>query len=151
MYQPDPNKHPSLRYGCFFGPVIQALCITKELNMHNHEKIDYVEFPATNMSATKKFFESVFSWEFEDYGPEYTAFVNQGLDGGFYKSELNVSAERGSALIVFYSNNLEGTLQKVVDSGGTIVKSIFSFPGGRRFHFTDPSVNEFAVWSEINA
>lgn len=35
--------------------------------------------------------------------------------------------------------------------GGNIVKPIFAFPGGRRFHFTDPSGNEYAVWSDINA
>jgi predicted enzyme related to lactoylglutathione lyase len=37
---------------------------------------------------------------------------------------------------------------KVAASGGTIVKEIFSFPGGRRFHFTDPSGNELAIWSD---
>lgn len=116
--------------------------------MNQHEKINYVEFPARDLDATKAFFTKVFGWEFEDYGPEYTAFSNEGIDGGFYKAELSASQEQGSALVVFYSNDLEGTLTKVEVAGGFVVKPIFSFPGGRRFHFTEPSGNEFAVWSD---
>ena len=116
--------------------------------MNQHEKLNYVEFPAKDLAATKAFFESVFGWAFTDYGPEYTAFENQGLDGGFFQSDLVSSTERGAALIVFHSNQLETTLAKVEKAGGTIIKPIFSFPGGRRFHFTEPSGNEFAVWGE---
>jgi len=116
--------------------------------MNLHEKMNYVEFPAKDLAATKMFFETVFGWSFTDYGPEYTAFENQGLDGGFFKSDLACSTEKGAALIVFYSNQLEATLPKVEKAGGSIIKPIFSFPGGRRFHFTEPSGNEFAVWSE---
>lgn len=116
--------------------------------MNLHEKINYVELPAKDLAATKAFFQSVFGWSFVDYGPEYTAFSDQGLDGGFFKSDLASSSEKGAALIVFYSNQLEATLAKVEKAGGSIVKPIFSFPGGRRFHFTEPSGNEFAVWSE---
>lgn len=119
--------------------------------MHAHEKINYVELPARNLEATKAFFRSAFGWTFVDYGPEYTAFSDQGLDGGFFKSELAASAERGSALIVFYSHSLEDTQTKVESAGGQVVKPIFSFPGGRRFHFVEPSGNEFAVWSEVGA
>jgi len=116
--------------------------------MNQHEKINYVELPAKDLTATKAFFESVFGWSFVDYGPEYTAFENQGLDGGFFKSDLASSTEKGAALIVFYSNQLEATLAKVEKAGGSILRPIFSFPGGRRFHFTEPSGNEFAVWGE---
>ena len=116
--------------------------------MNLHEKINYVELPAKDLPATKAFFQSVFGWSFVDYGPEYTAFSDQGLDGGFFKSDLASSTQKGAALIVFYSNQLEATLAKVEKAGGSIVKPIFSFPGGRRFHFTEPSGNEFAVWSE---
>jgi predicted enzyme related to lactoylglutathione lyase len=115
-----------------------------------HEKMDYVEFPARNMSATKQFFTTVFGWSFTDYGPDYTSFANEGLNGGFYQSDLTCSSENGSALIVFYSRNLEQTLEKIKTAGGAITKPIFSFPGGRRFHFTDPSGNEYAVWSDKN-
>jgi len=118
--------------------------------MSAHEKINYVEFPAKNLPATKSFFEVVFGWRFVDYGPEYTTFSNQGLDGGFYQSDLVARSERGSALIVFYSDNLEATQTKVEDAGGEIVKAIFSFPGGQRFHFVEPSGNEFAVWGKAD-
>jgi predicted enzyme related to lactoylglutathione lyase len=116
--------------------------------MNQHEKMNYVEFPAKDLAGTKAFFESVFGWSFVDYGPEYTAFENQGLDGGFFQSDLASSTEKGAALIVFYSNQLGATLAKVEKAGGSILRPIFSFPGGRRFHFTEPSGNEFAVWGE---
>ena len=116
--------------------------------MNLHEKINYVELPAKDLPATKAFFQSVFGWSFVDYGPDYTAFSDQGLDGGFFQSDLASSTEKGAALIVFYSNQLEATLAKVEKAGGSIIKPIYSFPGGRRFHFTEPSGNEFAVWSE---
>lgn len=117
--------------------------------MNEHEKINYIELPSKNIALTKAFFSAVFNWTFTDYGPEYIAFSNAGIDGGFYKSDLTVSTDNGSALIVFYSNTLEQTLHKIEVAQGTIIKPIFSFPGGRRFHFTDPNENEYAVWSDI--
>lgn len=113
-----------------------------------HEKINYVEFAAKDIAQTKQFFIRVFGWTFEDYGPGYTAFANQGLDGGFFQSDQYADTGNGSALIVFYSNNLEETLGKIESAGGKVIKPIFTFPGGRRFHFTEPSGNEFAVWSD---
>lgn len=115
--------------------------------MNEHEKIDYVEFPARNLEEIKAFFTTVFGWTFIDYGPDYTSFANQGVDGGFYKADMHASTEKGSPLIVFYSRNLEQTQTKIEAAGGTIIKPIFLFPGGRRFHFADPNGNEFAVWS----
>ncbi len=119
--------------------------------MNEHEKLNYVELPSRDLASTKAFFEKAFGWSFVDYGPEYTAFSNQGLDGGFFKADAHSSTENGAALLVFYSNDLEGTLARVERAGGKIVKPIFPFPGGRRFHFTEPSGNEFAVWSDIGA
>ncbi|MEO1387883.1 MAG: VOC family protein [Cyanobacteria bacterium J06634_6] len=116
--------------------------------MSRHQKIDYVEFPTTDIPATKAFFTAVFDWTFEDFGAEYTAFYNEGLDGGFFKSDLSVSTDNGSALVVFYSETLEETQAKIEQAGGKINKPIFSFPGGRRFHFISPSGNEFAVWAD---
>ena len=110
--------------------------------------ISYIEIPAKDISATKAFFSSVFSWSFVDYGPDYTTFTNPGMNGGFFTSDKVVSSQTGSPLIVLYSSTLEKTQTKVTSGGGSIIKPIFSFPGGRRFHFTDPSGNEFAVWSE---
>ena len=117
--------------------------------MKEHEKLNYVEFPSSNLQATKIFFETAFGWSFVDYGPEYTAFAGSSLDGGFFKANLCSSTANGAALLIFYSHDLESTLSKVSQAGGKIVKPIFSFPGGRRFHFTEPSGNEFAVWSEL--
>jgi len=119
--------------------------------MHKHEKIDYLEFPAKYMETTKDFFTKVFGWSFTDYGPDYTAFSNAGIEGGFYQSDLSASYNNGSALVVFYSNNLVQTKANIEEAGGIIVKPIFSFPGGRRFHFTDPNGNEFDVWSDMDA
>lgn len=116
--------------------------------MSNIEKINYVEFPSNNFEATKTFFKEVFAWEFVDYGEEYTAFTNAGLAGGFYKSELSSKVNTGAALVVFYSENLEASEVKIVKAGGEITVPTFSFPGGRRFHFSEPSGNEFAVWSD---
>lgn len=117
--------------------------------MNEHEKINYVEYPAKDIAATKRFFEAAFRWAFVDYGPDYAAFSNQGLDGGFFRSELSSTSEIGASLTIFYSQNLAATEVKVKNAGGVITKEIFSFPGGRRFHFVEPSGNEFAVWSEV--
>jgi uncharacterized protein len=116
--------------------------------MNTHEKLNYVEFPCTDLAKTKAFFEKAFSWSFIDYGPDYAAFSGQGLDGGFFKSDLCSTTRSGAALLVFYSAQLEATLAKVQSAGGQIIQPIFSFPGGRRFQFVEPSGNEFAVWSE---
>ncbi|MCF8473707.1 MAG: VOC family protein [Emcibacter sp.] len=116
--------------------------------MSNHHKINYIEFPASDIQATKKFFNRVFEWSFMDFGPDYTCFIGQGTDGGFYKSDLKSRKSAGAALIVLYSEHLEKTMEMIKEAGGKIIVDIFSFPGGRRFHFTDPNGNEMAVWSE---
>ncbi len=118
--------------------------------MNEHEKINYIEFPAKDIETTKAFFKTVFGWSFVDYGPEYTAFSNAGIEGGFFKANLASSTEKGGALVVIYSKNLEETQTKITEAGGSILKAIFPFPGGRRFHFGDPNDNEYAVWSDVN-
>lgn len=114
-------------------------------------KINYVEMPSRDLEATKRFFTAAFGWSFVDYGPEYVAIENAGLDGGFFKSDKVATTRDGSVLVVLYSADLEATLEKVEASGGVVVRDIFSFPGGRRFHFADPNGNEYAVWSEAGA
>ncbi len=112
-------------------------------------KINYLEFPARNLSTTKTFFSNVFDWQFTDYGDQYCAFDKAaGLDGGFYLSDQQARAETGSVLVVFYSKNLAETQAKIEQAGGEISQAVFEFPGGKRFHFLDPNGNEFAVWSE---
>lgn len=116
--------------------------------MDQHEQINYIEFPAADLSAAKAFFSEAFDWVFTDYGPDYVAFSNAGLEGGFYRSDLSASTQQGSVLVVLYSQDLVATQKKIEQLGGTIVKQSFEFPGGRRFHFADPNNNEFAVWSD---
>ncbi len=116
--------------------------------MLTDRRINYLELPARDFDAVQTFYEKAFGWSFTDYGPEYRAFNDGGLDGGFYKSEARSSAENGAALIVMYATDLEQTKDRVLASGGSIIKDIFAFPGGRRFHFADPNRNELAVWSD---
>jgi predicted enzyme related to lactoylglutathione lyase len=109
-----------------------------------HEQIQYVEFVSSDLSRIKEFYGASFGWKFMDYGPEYAAFEGEYVDGGF---TLGTPA-KGSVLVILYSERLEETKTKVVKAGGLVSKDIFSFPGGRRFHFVDPDGNELAVWSD---
>lgn len=116
--------------------------------MSLHHTINYLEMPVKDIQSTKAFCSQVFGWEFVDYGPEYTCFLNAGITGGFYQSEQDFTLAKGSPLLVIYSNDITSSQDKVTEAGGTICKAIFEFPGGRRFHFLDPNGNEFAIWSE---
>jgi uncharacterized protein len=108
-------------------------------------QIDYIEFPAVEIAKTKDFYIQVFNWKFTDYGPDYTSFEDGRIAGGFSKTD---KAAVGGPLVVIYAADLAGTEAKVRAAGGAIVKEVFPFPGGRRFHFSDPSGNELAVWSD---
>ncbi|MCG3731084.1 VOC family protein [Vibrio cincinnatiensis] len=119
--------------------------------MSQHGKLNYVEFAAKDLKSTKEFFSTVFGWSFVDYGSEYIAFSNEGLDGGFFKAELSSQTVNGGALLIFYSTDIEATLEQVEKYGGKVIRPIYEFPGGCRFHFVEPSGNEFAVWSETRA
>lgn len=112
------------------------------------QKIDYVEFPAADFDAVQAFYEKAFGWAFTDYGPEYRAFNDGKLDGGFRKAKVKSTTDSGAALVILFAVDLETTRDKVVASGGRIVMDIFAFPGGRRFQFADPHGNELAVWSD---
>jgi hypothetical protein len=107
---------------------------------------NYIEFPATDVAATKRFYSGVFGWKFTDWGPDYVSFEGDGLAGGF-TAESKVAKNSGP-LVVLYTPDLETTESKVKSAGARIAKPIFSFPGGRRFHFSDPNGNELAVWSD---
>ena len=109
----------------------------------NH--IDYIEFKAHDLEKTKTFYSRVFGWRFTDYGPAYTSFAESGIFGGFETTEEPIT---NGALIVLYHKELEAVRKAVENAGGEITRAIFSFPGGRRFHFYDPSGNELAVWSD---
>ena len=111
--------------------------------------VNYIELPANDLNKIKQFYTEAFNWTFTDYGPDYTAFSDSGVLGGFYTSDLSTNADKGSALIVLNTHELEKCKEKILSCGGRIKTDIFSFPGGRRFHFLDPCDNELAVWSEI--
>jgi hypothetical protein len=113
--------------------------------MREDGKVDYVEFPAGDLTATKRFYRDAFSWAFTDYGPTYAAFEGQGLDGGF---DADAASAIAKPLVVLYANDLHAMEAKVIAAGGRVTRPIYAFPGGSRFHFVDPSGNELAVWSE---
>ncbi len=108
-------------------------------------RVDYIEFLTKDIEETKKFYSGVFDWEFTDYGPDYTSFRDGRLAGGF---SMAPEVQTGGPLVVIYSTNLAEVEARIGECGGQIVRAIFEFPGGRRFHFTDPSGNELAVWSD---
>jgi len=108
-------------------------------------RIDYVELPTTDIAASKRFYGAAFGWSFTDYGPRYTSFNDGRLEGGF-SIESKPSSGRGP-LVILFAPELEAAQAKVEAAGGKVVQPIFSFPGGRRFHFADPSGNVLAVWS----
>ena len=116
------------------------------MSNENHGRIDYVEFAATDLGQIKSFYHDAFGWTFTDYGPDYTSFNDGRLAGGFHRREQ--SSVASGPLVVLYATKLETMEDKITAAGGTVVKAIFSFPGGRRFHFRDPGGNELAVWSD---
>lgn len=110
---------------------------------NNH--INYIEFKAKDIEAIKKFYKESFGWEFRDYGSDYTSFKESGIFGGFQKTDEEIV---NGTLIVLYHEALETIMEKITQNGATISQEIISFPGGRRFHFIDPSGNELAIWSD---
>lgn len=104
--------------------------------------ITYLELPSGNISADKQFYGSVFGWTFEDFGSEYATFHHAGMEGGFNATEEGSSK---APLPVIQTDNIDAMERRVVHAGGRITVPTFAFPGGRRFHFKDPSGNELAV------
>ncbi len=104
--------------------------------------------PSKDLAATKSFFSGLLGWSFQDYGPDYCAFDDGRMTGGFFVSEKTFTVESGAPLIVFYHPQLEKTQAEVTRLGGKITREIFEFPGGRRFHFHAPGGAEFAIWSD---
>lgn len=115
---------------------------------HAHNSIDYIELGAPDLQATKRFYERVFEWKFNDYGPAYAGIQSRdglrevgGLDAGTTPSS-------GGPLVLLYSSDLDATLAAVTSAGGEITNGPYAFPGGRRAHFRDVAGNELGVWSE---
>lgn len=108
-------------------------------------RMDYIEFVAPDLEAAKKFYGEVFGWKFTDYGPDYTSFGDGRLAGGFRKGE---KAAATNPLVVVFARDLEAAEARVKASGGKITTATHTFPGGRRFHFSDPNGLELAVWTD---
>ena len=118
--------------------------------MSSHHHFNYIELPATDIAKMKAFYTSVFGWSYVDYGPSYAAIIGAGIDGGLDADAGERKPSDQGALVVLYSDDLEASEKAVKAANGQITAPIFSFPGGRRFHFKDPSGNELAVWTKDN-
>ena len=116
--------------------------------MRAENRIDYVEIPVTDLKKARTFFAALFGWSFQDWGEDYMSFHDGRLDGGFRRSAE--SAPATGVLIVFFSENLDRDFERVQELGATISEPIFPFPGGRRFHFVDPTDTEYAIWSAVS-
>ncbi len=116
-------------------------------NHHSHHEIDYIEFEVTNMAQSQRFYEAAFDWKFNDYGPGYAGIQKrEGGEAGGLRLVSEVAT--GGPLVILYSGDLKRSVAAVREAGGEITQAPFEFPGGRRFHFKDPSGNELAVWSD---
>jgi predicted enzyme related to lactoylglutathione lyase len=113
---------------------------------HTHHAIDYIEISVTDLAAAQRFYAAAFGWRFNDYGPGYAGIQGEGRELGGLRQVSEVRP--GGPLVILYSRDLDASVSQVRQAGGRVTKEPFTFPGGRRFHFVDPSGNELAVWSE---
>lgn len=112
-----------------------------------HHSINYIELASTDLDATKAFYRAAFGWEFQDWGDAYVSFSGAGIDGGFAHDPDGRKPGTDGTLVVLYSDDLEASESAVVAAGGRVSIAAYGFPGGRRFHFIDPSGNELAIWT----
>jgi len=112
---------------------------------HRDRGIDYIEFNVADIARTKDFYGQAFGWTFTDYGPDYCEFSDGTMKGGFNAAE---PVPAGGPLVILYGDDLEDIAWRIEAAGGRILRPAYPFPGGRRFHFSDPDGYELAVWSE---
>jgi predicted enzyme related to lactoylglutathione lyase len=115
--------------------------------MRAENRVDYVEIPVTDLGKARAFFEALFGWSFQDWGEDYMSFNDGRLDGGFRRSTEPAPAT--GVLVVFFSEDLDRDFDRVQELGATISEPVFPFPGGRRFHFVDPTGTEYAIWAAL--
>lgn len=117
---------------------------------HTHHSIDYIEITVADLDVAKRFFANALGWAFNDYGPDYAGIKGEAREMGGLRVDAANRIHRAinAPLVILYSKTLDDTASRITKAGGTITKPAFAFPGGRRVHFTDPSGNELAVWSE---
>ncbi|MRG59450.1 VOC family protein [Agromyces sp. CFH 90414] len=119
---------------------------------HEHRiprSIDYIELKVTDLEVAQQFYGSAFGWSFTPYGPEYAGFRTSAEADGEEAGGLALAEQvtRGGPFVLLFSDDLEATVAAVRAAGGEIVDGPYEFPGGRRFHFLDPSGNELGVWA----
>ncbi len=105
-------------------------------------RLNYVELPVREIGAARAFYEQAFGWSLTEFAPTYAATITGDTDVGL---QADASEATKAPLAVIEVEELEATVEAVQSAGGTIVRPIFAFPGGRRFHFLDPSGNELAA------
>jgi len=112
-----------------------------------HHRIDYVELVVADLGESMRFYGEAFGWTFTRYGPSYAGIHGTG-DREVGGLEQGDPRPAGGPLVILYSDDLAATREAVIATGGTIHTETFEFPGGRRFHFLDPTGNELAVWTQ---
>ncbi|WP_020674051.1 MFS transporter [Amycolatopsis nigrescens] len=126
-----------------------AATIRRMSSAHRHHAIDYIELAVTDLEQAKRFYTGAFGWQFNDYGPEYAGIrspQDEAAEVGGLRRDEQVRA--GGPFVLLYSTDLDKSVAAVTEAGGQVVNGPYEFPGGRRFHFTDPSGNELGVWAE---
>ncbi|SNS93074.1 VOC family protein [Rhodococcoides kyotonense] len=112
-----------------------------------HHRLNYVELSVTDLSAAQAFYSAAFGWRFNEYGPEYAGVIGADGDEVGGLAQVSEAASAGGPLVLLYSDDLDASVAAVTSAGGSVVNGPYPFPGGRRFHFTDPSGNELGVWA----
>jgi predicted enzyme related to lactoylglutathione lyase len=117
---------------------------------HRHHQIDYIELPVDEVATAKAFYGGAFGWSFTDYGPDYAG-IRHPTEAGEEIGGLNARpvATRGDGpFVLLFSSDLDASVAAVTAAGGTVTEGPYEFPGGRRFHFTDPAGNTLGVWAD---
>ncbi len=116
-------------------------------------RINYVELAGPAMEATKAFYAAAFGWEWQEYGPEYAAAwsgeTEIGLNAGAQVAPPHEAGEQSGVgpLVLFQTSDLGACVSAVEAAGGTITSAPYDYPGGRRFHFADPSGNILGAYA----
>ncbi len=105
-------------------------------------RINFVELPVGDTASVKAFYETTFRWALTAFGPSYASTMTGDVDLGLQGDRLEATK---APLPVIEVNGLDAWTARIEAAGGRLVRPIFAFPGGRRFHFVDPAGNELAV------
>src|SRR2546422_1074496 len=146
-HRTSPPGSPGLSWTSRVGPSCHERGAPMTQADHDR-RIDYIEFGATDIERTKRFYQQVFGWRFEDYGPDYTSFRDGRLSGGFTK---DAPVRPANPLVVIYAARLEEVEAKLMQAGGKDVRQTYTFPGGRPFPLSDPPRKALALGADREA